>query len=318
MTVEQAIKEGAGLLPGDNEDERRRTARLLLGHSMCADHATLLARWKQPVPADQAERYFALIERRSLGEPLQYIVGHQEFFGYDFLVTPAVLIPRPETEFLVEQVIKLNSSRAHQAAAAWAPETAASDSPDQPAYLDTKEIAGDHSPTIVDIGTGSGCIAVALAKVIQHARVIAIDISYEALEIARENARRNGAANQIEFIEGDLCRPLAALDLDGKVDFIVSNPPYVAARDRAALQPEVRDFEPGTALFGGAEGLGFHKRLLEEAPLYLKPGGYLICEIGYGQADEAAHLAEAGRWQLIEQTPDLQGIPRVLTFQRPL
>ena len=228
-----------------------------------------------------------MTERRAAGEPLQYITGHQEFYKLDFLVTPAVLIPRPETEFLVERVLAL--------------------------VRDTSLT----SPLIVDAGTGSGCIAVTLAVELNAARVIATDISGAAVAVARLNAERHGVSSRVTFCEGDLLAPLDALDIKNQVDILASNPPYVAASKPELVQREVRDYEPRAALFGGDDGLTFYRRLLAEGFDVVRPGGHLVCEIGYTQLDAITEMVAASRWQLVDVTDDLQGIPRTLAMRRP-
>lgn len=290
-TIAEAITSGARLLDQAGISEARRTAGLLMGHILGADRAQLLTRSSEQLRSSTLESFIQLVERRAAGEPLQYITGHQEFYGLDFKVSPAVLIPRPETEFLVERVIALARDC----------------------------FSGlDEGPIIVDVGTGSGCIAVTLAAHIADARLIAIDISPAALDIARENAAIQGVASRIEFLEGDLLSPLAGRCLEGAVDFIASNPPYVPARDPHLIQREVRDWEPSEALFGGEEGLDFYRRLLDEGKRYLKPGGRLVCEIGYSQLEPLREMIESSGWELIEVTNDLQGIPRALTLRRLL
>lgn len=227
-----------------------------------------------------------LIERRAAGEPLQYITGHQEFYGLDFRVTPAVLIPRPETEILVERTIKLMNDSM-------------------------------PSPLIVDVGTGSGCIAVILAVNVPQARVIAIDLSAAALEVARINAERHGANDRIEFLQGDLVEPLKTHHLENSVDVLASNPPYVNEGQAELIQREVRDWEPREALFGGVEGLDFYRRLFVEGLIFVKPGGYMIFEIGYNQLDAITEIVGALEWEMVEVVNDLQGIPRTVTLRRP-
>ena len=183
-----------------------------------------------------------LIERRAQREPLQYITGRQEFWGLDFMVTPDVLIPRPETELIVETALAACQDRSRPL-------------------------------TIIDLCTGSGCIAISLAKELPAARIFATDTSAKALAVARENARRHGVSDRIRFLEGDLFGPLEELDLQGQVDIIVSNPPYVPSGDRPALQPEVRDYEPELALFAGPEGTEIHRRIIGTAPRFLKKNG---------------------------------------------
>jgi release factor glutamine methyltransferase len=226
-----------------------------------------------------------LIKRRVGREPLQYILGTQEFCGLEFIVNPAVLIPRPETQLLVEYV--------------------------------TQRIRADQPATIVDVCTGSGCIAVAIARLRPHARVIATDLSGPALNVARQNAIRLGVSERITWLEGDLLGPLAEQELEGQVDVIVSNPPYIPELDWATLQPEVKLFEPRSALVAGPQGTELHERLLREASRYLSPGGAVIMEIGTGQARAMRRV--------VEQTPgyrfhrlvlDEAGLERVVIVER--
>lgn len=226
-----------------------------------------------------------LIKRRVGREPLQYILGTQEFCGLEFTVNPSVLIPRPETQLLVEYV--------------------------------TQRIRADQPATIVDVCTGSGCIAVSIARVRPHARVIATDLSGPALNVARQNAIRLGVSERITWLEGDLLGPLAEQKLEGQVDVIVSNPPYIPELDWATLQPEVKLFEPRSALVAGPQGTELHERLLWEASRYLSLGGAVIMEIGAGQARAMRRI--------VEQTPgyrfhrlvlDEAGLERVVIVER--
>ncbi len=201
-----------------------------------------------------------LLARRVGREPLQYILGTQEFCGLEFHVNPAVLIPRPETELLVEYV--------------------------------AQRIPAEREATIVDVCTGSGCIAVAIARLRPRARVIATDLSSPSLNVARQNAMRHEVGERITWLEGDLLRPLVEKGLEGRIDVIVSNPPYIAEADWTTLQPEVRLFEPRGALVAGPQGTELHERLLQEAGRYLSPGGALIMEIGAGQARAMRGIVE--------------------------
>ena len=283
-TISEAINEGAQQLERAGESEARRTAGVLLAERLGVDRTHLLAHAGQAISEEDFHAFRQMIARRAAGEPVQYITGHQEFYKLDFLVTPAVLIPRPETEFLVERVL----ARVRDARLA--------------------------APLIIDAGTGSGCIAVTLAAEIPGARVIATDSSGAALAVARQNAARHGLSSRVEFHEGDLLAPLAALGVENQVDVLACNPPYVAAGKPELVQRDVREYEPHTALFGGADGLIFYRRLLAEAPGYVKPGGYLICEIGYTQLDAITEMVAASVWKLVDVTYDLQGIPRTLAI----
>jgi len=284
-TIAQAISEAASRLHKSRVDQERRTAGSLLCHVLRIDRTYLLTRSEEQIDDASYQEYLTLVERRSKGEPLQYITGHQEFYGLDFDVTPDVLIPRPETELLVERVIRL-----------------------------VRELRNE-TPLIIDLGTGSGCIAVTLALHLSGARVIATDSSGAALDVARSNAGRHGVRDRIEFAEGDLLTPLLERGLEGKVDVIASNPPYVAEDGPELLQSQVSDWEPHAALFAGGDGLDFYRRLLPEAPRYLKPDGYLSVEIGYGQLDAVLDLINRSALELVDITHDLQGLPRTLALR---
>jgi release factor glutamine methyltransferase len=285
--ISEAIDAGTKLLREGGISEERRTAALLLAHVLQLDRAQLLTGSNQQIKPDQYEAYLELVGRRARGEPLQYITGHREFYGLDFTVTPAVLIPRPETEFLVERVITL-----------------------------ARQSTASGATLIVDLGTGSGCIAVALAVNLPGAHIIATDISSAALDVARANALRHGVHTRVEFIEGDLFVPLAGRGLEGSVDFLAFNPPYVPEGSPETIQREVRDWEPPVALYGGSLGLDFYERVMDEGGTYLKPGGCLVCEIGYSQLEGVCRMIKPDVWELVEVTDDLQGIPRTLTIRR--
>ena len=258
-------------------------AQTLLAEALGKDRTYLIVNFNEQLSDELLAGYQRLIARRASGEPLQYITGHQEFFGLEFEVTPAVLIPRPETELIVEEVIRL---------------------------VDVHKIV---APVIVDVGTGSGCIAIALARELEDAEVTACDISEAALEIARRNAAKHELANRVRFVNSDL---LAAFPEIQFADFILSNPPYVAVHELPTLQREVRDWEPHTALTDNADGLSFYRRLLNEAPSRLKPGGYLICELGFGQSAAVLAMADSQMWSEVRLLDDLQSIPRTLVLRR--
>jgi release factor glutamine methyltransferase len=265
---------------GPHRDRARRDAETLLLHLLGKNRAWMLAHLDDELGYDCAEQYIALLERRFAGEPMQYIFGEAEFYRLPFHVTPDVLIPRPETEHVVEKMLKLATNFA--------------------------------APRILDVGTGSGAIAVALAHELPEAVVTAIDLFAAALSVARENAQRNGVAERVRFLEGDLLEPVAG----EQFDMVVSNPPYVANADRESLAVEVRDYEPGQALFAGTDGLDVYGRLIPQAFAALAPGGYLVMEIGYGQEPPVgALLGEAG-FENVEFSADLQGIPRVACAQK--
>ena len=244
------------------------------------DAARLLTHDDDPEPAGFVERYEALVERRACFEPVAYITGEKEFWNLSFEVSAAVLIPRPETEAIVEAALA--------------------------------RFPGATPFAVADVGTGSGCLAVALSSERPLAAVTATDISAEALHVARRNAARHEVASRIRFIETDL------LDgVEGPFDLIVSNPPYVPESDRGTLQADVRDYEPHLALFAGDDGLALVRRLLTQATSRLIAGGTLMFEFGFGQADAVTGLiARTAGLEMIELKPDLQGIPRVAIVER--
>jgi release factor glutamine methyltransferase len=256
-------------------------ARLLAQHVLGWTTERFLTDANGPEPDGFAERFGSLVARRATREPLAYITGRREFWGLDFEVSPAVLIPRPSTELIVETVLEL--------------------------------FRGASTPlTVADVCTGCGCVAVAIAHERHAASVVATDISPEALEVARRNAARHGVGDRVTFTRADLLS-----GVDGPFDVIAANPPYVVDGAGPALQPEVRDHEPDVALFGGSDGLWLITRLVAEAPSRLRPGGYLIFEFGLGQDVEIEELIEnAPEFTLIELRRDLQGIARTAVAKR--
>jgi release factor glutamine methyltransferase len=257
--------------------EQRRDVAYLLRAAMGRDAAYVLAHGDEVLTDEVEPRFRAMIARRQAGEPVQYIVGTQEFWGLELQVTPAVLIPRPETERVVETVLA--------------------------------QVSRDADLRLADVGTGSGAIAIALAKELPNARIVATDVSAAALQVARENARRHGVADRIEFVECDLL----LAQLQNHFDVIASNPPYVAEVDRETLAREVRDFEPAQALFAGADGLEIYRRLVPAAQAALKPGGWLVMEMGAVQADTLRKIL--ADWKSLEIKRDLAGIERVVCAQ---
>lgn len=251
-------------------------------------------------PVD-ARKYFALIARRAAGEPTQYLTGKQEFWGLEFEVNRDVLIPRPETEHVVEVALERLLRRKGE--------------------IDLGAAAG-RKLRIADVGTGSGSIAVALAMELPNAEIVATDISKAALEVARRNAIRHGAADRIEFVETDLLERVRHDPQSGEqeraFDLIVSNPPYVPRDEEQALQREVREHEPPVALFGGATGTEVYARLIEQAAMLLRPGGVLAMELGYNSTQHVAQLLGNAAWMNIEMTRDLAGIPRVIAAARAI
>lgn len=265
---------------GIPSDEAELDARLLAEHVLGWTTERYFTDAAEKEPAGFAARFDELIARRAAREPYAYIVGHQEFWGLQFEVTPAVLIPRPETELLVQ--------------------------------IATERFAAGASIRLCDVGTGSGCIAIAIARERPDAEIIATDVSGAALAVAARNAVRHGVSSRIPFVHADVLR-----DIGRPFDAIVSNPPYVPERDRAATQPEVRDYEPPIALFAGEDGLDEIRRLVEAAPPRIKPGGCLIFEFGFGQDDAVGELiSRTAGLKMIELRRDLQGIPRAAVAER--
>jgi release factor glutamine methyltransferase len=260
-------------------------SRWLVGHALGLEPHHLVSQAEQPVSSEKKTQTESLVSRRAAHEPLQYILGTQEFCGLDFHVSPAVLIPRPETEVLLQEALRA--------------------------------VDLNKDSVLVDVGTGSGCVAVTLATILSRARILAVDRSPEALAEAKANAERLTVADRIEFIEGDLLSPLRDRGLTGQVDVIVSNPPYIAESEWAGLQPEVRGFEPRSALVSGPTGTEFHDRLLRESKEYLVPGGSLVMEIGQGQRPAVQQIAEQlGGYTPVEIAKDGAGIERIVIFRR--
>ena len=277
MTIGEALAAATETLGRNRVPSSRLTAEILLAHCLRIERPGLYARLESAIEPGAERVYREFIQRRALGEPLQYITGYQEFYGYRFRVTPSVLIPRPETEFVVETVLRMNE---------W------------------------ETPRIVDVGTGSGCIGIALALEMKDSRVTVTDISTDALEVARGNA-------------AELNAPVAFLAMDGlgaiagRFEFIVSNPPYVSALEYRGLQREVREHEPRIALVPGTvEPIRLYEQLVADASEQLVSGGFLVMEIGYSMEDAVRGLFD-DTWSLLPTCPDLQGIPRVVVARRP-
>ncbi len=276
-TVHDLLRFGTSFLSGLPHPSLE--ARVLLGHAASLPEVQIFAAPERMLPPRCEARYLRLLERRRRGVPLSYLTGTKEFWSLSLGVSPSVLIPRPETEVLVEKVLELSSR---------------------------------EDETILDMGTGSGNIVIALARELPRARLVAADISERALGVARANAARQKAA-RIRFVRSDL---FSAFRGEGiKFDFIVSNPPYVSRGEWEALPAEVREFEPRRALLAGESGLDVIGRLVRRAGAFLKPGGYLIFEIGSGQRDRVLGLF-GRRWTEIETAWDLAGHPRVITARR--
>jgi release factor glutamine methyltransferase len=291
-------------LTSDKVPSPRLNAELLMMFTLDCDRAYLYAHPERELSSDEMQRYDEALARRATGVPAQYITGHQEFWGLDLLVSPSVLIPRPETEHVIESVLELISSaypelnRSQNPSQEWRGEGAA---PHEQSPHNLR-FANLH---IVDVGTGSGAIALSLAKEIPTAEIHATDISSDALEIARVNAARHDLASRIEFHRRDLLKGFSPATFD----FVVSNPPYVGESEEDSVQLEVRKFEPRNAVFAGATGLEVIERLIPQAHAVLKPGGWLVFEISGTIADQVRELLRD--WDNVAIKDDLQGIARV-------
>jgi release factor glutamine methyltransferase len=279
----------------------RLDAEILLAHAMGCTRLDLYTGYQRIVEQAERGRFRSFVERRARNEPVAYIIGEREFHSLKFEVNPSVFIPRPETEHLVDSIVE---------------------------HLVSLDGAGpvkdQNGLQVLDLGTGSGNIAVSIAREIPGARILAVDISPEAIAVARRNAESNGLAGQIEFLVGDLYAPLRSLNPPPLFDAIASNPPYIALRERETLPADVRDFEPPTALFdlrqdSPGDGLGFHRALVSEAEEFLSPRGIFAVEVGAGQARAVENLFREAGFSSLETIADYGGIPRVVmgTFAHP-
>lgn len=285
-TIEALVLWVRHILEQTGVETAAQESRWLVAHALELESHHLASKAQEPVSAEQWAHAVSLASRRAAREPLQYILGTQEFCGLEFQVSPAVLIPRPETEVLVQEAVRA--------------------------------VDLDKESVLVDVGTGSGCVAVALATILENARIVAVDRSPQALAVAKGNAERHAVTEKIEWMESDLLSALRERGMTGTVDIIVSNPPYIAEADWAGLQPEVRDFEPRSALFSGPMGTEFHERLLRESKEFLVPGGTLMMEIGQGQCAAVRQMAERiGGYAPLRVVEDEAGIERVVIARRP-
>jgi release factor glutamine methyltransferase len=291
-SVREVLRQGIARLRQTDVPSFTLAAELLLLHVTGRERAWIYSHPEEILPSAEIAAFFALVDRRSEGEPTQHLTGKQEFWGLECQVTPDVLIPRPETEHVVEVALDRLAVR----------ELRAGRSP---------KLSGD-GVTIVDIGTGSGCIALALAKELPSAIIYASDISSAALHVARRNAERLGLAARIRFLESHLFDAFLPL----KFDLIVSNPPYVGRREANSLAREVRDHEPESALYGGEEGYEVYGALVAQAQSFLKPGGLLVLELGHDSLTAVQPLLKTPAWANIGIAQDLAGIPRVLSAER--
>ncbi|HEY6229627.1 MAG TPA: peptide chain release factor N(5)-glutamine methyltransferase [Pyrinomonadaceae bacterium] len=284
-SIAEAILQGANQLRLGGVPEARREAGSLLAYVLDRDRSFILTHAADDLDQQHAEVFRGYLDRRAGGEPLQYITGRQDFFGRDFEVSRDVLIPRPETELLIETALDLLG-------------------------------AASEGPLICDVGTGSGCIAITLAQELARARFVAVDISPAAIAVATRNAKRHAVVERIDFLISDCFAALAGRYAAASFDLIVSNPPYVSESELGSLQREVREFEPRTALAAGEDGLAIIRRLLVESAAFLKTGGYLVFEIGFTQSDAVKQLIDAKTWELLAVHPDLQGIPRTVALRK--
>jgi release factor glutamine methyltransferase len=281
VLLKQALALAVQQLESSDVGSPRLNAETLLMFVLGVNRAYLYAHPERELTGEEQARYDEVIAQRAKAIPSQYITGHQEFWGLDFLVSPAVLIPRPETEHLVETVLEL----AREA----------------------------RQPRIVDVGTGSGCIALALAHELKGADIFGVDLSADALEIARANAARLQLDDRVRFLQSNVLEALAARR---DFDFVVSNPPYVGFNEADKVQRSVFEYEPKMAVFAGDSGLDVIRPLIAEAHSTLKPGGWLAMEIGYSMRDAVLALLGPTLWEMPAVVPDLQGIPRVIAARK--
>lgn len=277
--IAETLKKATEILQKSGVAEPRREANSLLGFALQKDRTFLITHSDHALSDDEEASFQTLLKRRARREPLQYITGKQEFYGLDFVVTPAVLIPRPETEMIVENAIEILKPR--------------------------------KNARFCEIGVGSGCISVAILHNLEAASAVGLDVSEKALEIAKLNAEKHRVSGRFELKISDVFDSLT----EEKFDLVVSNPPYIARREIANLQAEVRDFEPLNALTDGAGGLSIIERIVRAAPRFLMPEGFLLIEIGFGQADDVKSLFDPKIWRTVEILPDLQAIPRTVRAQ---
>lgn len=263
---------------GKGVDNPRLDAEVLLSHILCRDRLYLYVHYDQPLSVEELAAFRECVRKRAARVPVAYITGEKEFFGLTFSVSPAVLVPRPETELLVETVVK--------------------------------RLAGNPAPRIVDLGTGSGAITVSVLTQLPQATAVAVDISAAALAVAQTNAKRHAVAERVEWKQGDFWQPVSGL-----FDAIVSNPPYIPAADVRALAPEVQN-EPVLALDGGLDGLDYYRRLLSDGDAYLAPSGFIAIEIGINQAAAIGSLAGQSPFMVADITADYAGIERVMVLTR--
>jgi release factor glutamine methyltransferase len=272
--IDEILKAAAEILAKNGIDDAPRQAASLLGLALDKDRAFLIAHPEYELTSDEQSRFEEYLGRRAGREPLQYIRGTQEFYGLEFDVSRGVLIPRPETEILVENAIGL--------------------------------LKDETGPYFCEVGVGTGCISISILHEVRQAFATGLDISDQTLEFAERNAQKNGVSDRLKLVNSDIFSALATETFD----LIVSNPPYIPKTEYDLLQPEVRDFEPALALTDGGSGLSIIEKIVLEAPKYLRPGGFLLMEIGFGQVERVAEMFASPVWQTCEILPDLRSIPR--------
>ncbi len=279
-TIHKVLKEAVCRLK-EVTDTYLLDAQVILCHILKVERLYLIINKDRALTHKEILEYNKMIEKRLSGMPVQYIIANQEFMGMDFYVEEGVLIPRPDTEILIEKILE--------------------------------SIDQSKKFTIVDIGTGSGAITISLASLIKNSQIYSIDISTKALDIARKNANKHGVTSKINFLKGSLFEPLEDMDIKGEVDILVSNPPYIPSSEIGRLQIEVSRYEPRIALDGGEDGLDFYRKIVNNAPEYLRPNGLLALEVGHDQARKVADLMKGNnKYVDIQITKDLAGIERVV------
>ncbi|HVE55399.1 MAG TPA: peptide chain release factor N(5)-glutamine methyltransferase [Pyrinomonadaceae bacterium] len=274
--ITETLKKATEILQSSGIAEPRREANSLLAFAIAKSKTFLIAHSEYELTAEEEINFQTALQRRARREPLQYITGRQEFYGLDFIVTPDVLIPRPETEMIVENSLEILKPR--------------------------------ENSRFCEIGVGSGCISVAILHNVSTSSAVGLEVSEKALKIAKLNAQKHQVSARLDLKISDVFSRLTG----EKFDLIVSNPPYIPRRDIENLQAEVRDFEPLNALTDGGEGLSIVEKIITDAPKFLKPRGFLLIEIGFGQAEDVKQMFDAKIWQSVEILPDLQGIPRMV------
>jgi release factor glutamine methyltransferase len=278
--ISEHLRLAAEILYASEIAEARREANSLLAFALGKDKTFLFAHPEYELSEREEKQFQNVIERRSKREPFQYIVGKQEFYGLDFEVTKDVLIPRPETELIVEQAIEI--------------------------------LQAIENPMFCEVGVGSGCISISILHHLKTAEAISLDVSENALQIAKKNADKHQVSERLKLEISDVFTILT----DQKFDLIVSNPPYISARDLETLQPEVRDYEPATALTDGGDGFSIVKKIIERASFFLKEKGFLLMEIGFDQSGAVEKMFDRSIWKNVEILDDLQGIPRTVKAEK--